>query len=81
MNLLKKREEEDQIQALVTDRRLSACYESPSSAGAAYRRVLDAAHMVDQLWYTKDSGLLAYSLALPNNVAFNVVEFAKSQIE
>ena len=29
----------------------------------------------------QDSGLLAYSLALLNNVAFNVVEFAKSQID
>ena len=44
-------------------------------------RVLELAHMVDQLWSNKDSGLLAYSLALLNNVAFNVVEFAKSQIE
>ena len=37
--------------------------------------------MVDQLWSNKDSGLLAYSLALLNNVSYNVVEFAKSQIE
>lgn len=44
-------------------------------------RVLELAHMVDQLWSNKDSGLLAYSLALLNNVAFNVVEFAKSQID
>ena len=44
-------------------------------------RVLELAHMVDQLWSNKDSGLLAYSLALLNNVAFNVVEFTKSQIE
>jgi len=44
-------------------------------------RVLELAHMMDQLWGNKDSGLLAYSLALLNNVAFNVVEFAKSQID
>jgi len=44
-------------------------------------RVLELAHMVDQLWSNKDSGLLAYSLALLNNVSYNVVEFAKSQIE
>ena len=37
--------------------------------------------MVDQLWSNKDSGLLAYSLALLNNVAYTVVEFANSQIE
>ncbi|KDR21766.1 probable cleavage and polyadenylation specificity factor subunit 2 isoform X2 [Zootermopsis nevadensis] len=44
-------------------------------------RVLELAHMLDQLWRNKDSGLLAYSLALLNNVSYNVVEFAKSQIE
>lgn len=44
-------------------------------------RVLELAHMLDQLWQNKDSGLLAYSLALLNNVSYNVVEFAKSQIE
>lgn len=37
--------------------------------------------MLDQLWRNKESGLLAYSLALLNNVSYNVVEFAKSQIE
>lgn len=44
-------------------------------------RVLELAHMLDQLWKNKDSGLLAYTLALLNNVSYNVVEFAKSQIE
>uniref|UniRef100_T1J0U4 Cleavage and polyadenylation specificity factor subunit 2 n=1 Tax=Strigamia maritima TaxID=126957 RepID=T1J0U4_STRMM len=44
-------------------------------------RVLELAHMVDQLWRNQDSGLLAYSLALLNNVSYNVVEFAKSQVE
>merc|ERR1712233_281885 len=44
-------------------------------------RGLELAHMMDQLRGNKDSGLLAYSLALLNNVAFNVVEFAKSQID
>jgi Cft2 family RNA processing exonuclease len=43
-------------------------------------RVLELAHMLDQLWRNKDSGLLAYSLALLNNVSYNVVEFAKSQV-
>lgn len=37
--------------------------------------------MLDQLWRNKESGLLTYSLAMLNNVAYNVVEFAKSQIE
>lgn len=44
-------------------------------------RVLELAHMVDSLWQNKDSGLMTYSLALLNNVSYNVVEFAKSQIE
>ncbi len=44
-------------------------------------RVLELAHMVDHLWQIPDSGLVAYSLALLNNVGYNVVEFAKSQIE
>ncbi|CAB4056673.1 CPSF2 [Lepeophtheirus salmonis] len=44
-------------------------------------RVLELAHMVDQLWQNRDSGLLAYSLALVNNFSYSVVEFAKSQIE
>lgn len=44
-------------------------------------RVLELAHMLEQLWKNKESGLLAYSLALLNNVCYNVVEFAKSQIE
>lgn len=44
-------------------------------------RVLELAHMLDQLWRNKESGLLAYSLAFLNNVSYNVVEFAKSQIE
>lgn len=44
-------------------------------------RVLELIHMLDQLWRNKESGLLAYSLALLNNVSYNVVEFAKSQIE
>ena len=44
-------------------------------------RVLELAYMLDQLWQNKDSGLLVYSLAMLNNVSYNVVEFAKSQIE
>ena len=44
-------------------------------------RVLELAHMVESLWQNKDSGLMTYSLALLNYVSYNVVEFAKSQIE
>ena len=32
------------------------------------------------MWRNQESGLMAYSLALLNNVAYNVVEFAKSQV-
>ncbi|KAL5273884.1 CPSF2 family protein [Megaselia abdita] len=44
-------------------------------------RVLELAHMLDQLWKNRDSGLMAYSIALLNYVSYNVIEFAKSQIE
>ena len=44
-------------------------------------RVLELAHMLDQLWKNKESGLMAYSLALLSNVSYNVVEFSKSMIE
>ncbi|XP_073950786.1 cleavage and polyadenylation specificity factor subunit 2 [Choristoneura fumiferana] len=44
-------------------------------------RVLELAHMLDQLWRNKDSGLVAYTLLLLSNVSYNVVGFAKSQIE
>lgn len=35
----------------------------------------------DQMWRNTESGLCAYSIALLNNVSYNVVEFAKSQVE
>lgn len=44
-------------------------------------RVLELAHMLDQLWRNKEYGLNAYSLAVLSNVSYNVFEFAKSQIE
>ncbi|XP_014768570.1 cleavage and polyadenylation specificity factor subunit 2 [Octopus bimaculoides] len=44
-------------------------------------RVLELAQLLDQMWRSPDSGLSTYSLALLNNVSFNVVEFAKSQVE
>jgi len=43
-------------------------------------RVLELAHMLDQLWRSKDSGLSPYSVALLNNLAYNVMEFSKSQV-
>lgn len=44
-------------------------------------RVLELSHMLDQLWKNKEYGLNAYSLAVLSNVSYNVIEFAKSQIE
>ncbi|XP_013796145.1 cleavage and polyadenylation specificity factor subunit 2 isoform X4 [Apteryx mantelli] len=43
-------------------------------------RVLELAQLLDQIWRTKDAGLGVYSLALLNNVSYNVVEFSKSQL-
>lgn len=43
-------------------------------------RVLELAHLVDQLW-KENSGLTAYSAALLNNVSTSVIDFAKSQVE
>ena len=34
----------------------------------------------DQMWRNQESGLCAYSIALLNCVSYNVVEFAKSQV-
>lgn len=44
-------------------------------------RVLELAHMLEQLWRNQDSGLMAYSLVMASNVAKNVIDFAKSQVE
>ena len=44
-------------------------------------RVLELSHMLDQLWKTSGSGLSPYSLAMLNTVSYNVIEFAKSQVE
>ncbi|XP_065184481.1 cleavage and polyadenylation specificity factor subunit 2-like [Sycon ciliatum] len=44
-------------------------------------RVLELCQLLDRLWRNQESGLIAYSLALLSNVSYNVVEFAKSQVE
>uniref|UniRef100_A0A1I8HSY1 Cleavage and polyadenylation specificity factor subunit 2 n=1 Tax=Macrostomum lignano TaxID=282301 RepID=A0A1I8HSY1_9PLAT len=44
-------------------------------------RCLELTHLLEQLWQNQQSGLMAYSLALLNCVAHNVVEHAKSQVE
>ncbi|CAF4485290.1 unnamed protein product, partial [Rotaria sp. Silwood2] len=44
-------------------------------------RVLELALLLEQLWRNEQSGLFAYSLALLNNFSFQVIEFARSQVE
>lgn len=43
-------------------------------------RMLELSHMLDQLWRSKEAGLQMFSLALINNLAYNVIEFAKLQV-
>lgn len=44
-------------------------------------RVLELAHMLEQLWRNQESGLMTYSLALLNNQSYNVLQFAQSLVE
>ncbi|XP_071961785.1 cleavage and polyadenylation specificity factor subunit 2-like [Antedon mediterranea] len=44
-------------------------------------RVVELSLLLDQLWHKQESGLGTYSLAMLNNVSYNVVEFAKSMME
>ncbi|WKX88238.1 hypothetical protein Q1695_008124 [Nippostrongylus brasiliensis] len=44
-------------------------------------RVLEIAHLLDQLWANTQSGLQKYNLVMMSHVAASVVEFAKSQVE
>ncbi|XP_064621428.1 cleavage and polyadenylation specificity factor subunit 2-like [Lineus longissimus] len=71
------RDEQLMTNILQTMRRSGNCLVAVDTAG----RVLELAQLLDQLWRNSESGLMAYSLALLNNVSYNVVEFAKSQVE
>ena len=44
-------------------------------------RVLELAQLLDNLWKNEESGLNQYSLAFLSNMSYNVMEFAKSQME
>ncbi|KAI1716258.1 metallo-beta-lactamase superfamily domain-containing protein [Ditylenchus destructor] len=44
-------------------------------------RVLEIAHLLDQLWNNKEAGLMTYNLVMLSNVASSVIESAKSQVE
>ncbi|ELU12868.1 hypothetical protein CAPTEDRAFT_155355 [Capitella teleta] len=71
------RDEQLMTTILQTLRNDGNCLVALDTAG----RILELAHLLDQMWRNQESGLMAYSLALLNNVAYNVVEFAKSQVE
>lgn len=75
----RRRDRDTQLmsQILKTTRRGGNVLLTVDTAG----RVLELSQLLDQLWRNPDSGLLAYSLALLNNVSYNVVEFAKSLVE
>lgn len=80
MNTQARRKERDQ--ALLTNilntlRRGGNILIAVDTAG----RVLELSQLLDQMWRNQESGLCAYHLALLNNVSYNVVEFAKSQVE
>jgi cleavage and polyadenylation specificity factor subunit 2 len=44
-------------------------------------RLLELAQLLEQNWRQADTGLSAYSIAILNNVSYNVMEFAKAQVE
>ncbi|KAH7697660.1 hypothetical protein AAVH_35256 [Aphelenchoides avenae] len=44
-------------------------------------RVLEIAHLLDQLWQNKEAGLMTYNLVMLSHVASSVIESAKSQVE
>ncbi|VDN22545.1 unnamed protein product [Gongylonema pulchrum] len=44
-------------------------------------RILEIAHLLDQLWNNAEAGLMTYNLVMLSYVASSVVEFAKSQVE
>ncbi|XP_011409895.2 PREDICTED: cleavage and polyadenylation specificity factor subunit 2-like [Amphimedon queenslandica] len=44
-------------------------------------RVLELSQLLDQMWRHQELGFGAYSIVLLSNVSYNVVEFAKSQVE
>ncbi|CAI5452093.1 unnamed protein product [Caenorhabditis angaria] len=44
-------------------------------------RILEIAHLLDQLWSNTDAGLSTYNLVMLSHVASSVVQFAKSQLE
>lgn len=73
----KNRDEQLVTQLISTLRDGGDCLLVIDSAG----RVLEIAHLLDQMWQNPDVGLSTYNLVMLSSVASSVIEAAKSQIE
>ncbi|CAI2353228.1 unnamed protein product [Caenorhabditis sp. 36 PRJEB53466] len=73
----KDRDEQLVTRILRTVRQKGDCLIVIDTAG----RVLELAHLLDQLWSNADAGLSTYNLVMMSHVASSVVQFAKSQLE
>lgn len=73
----KNRDEQLVTQLLSTLRDGGDCLLVIDTAG----RVLEIAHLLDQMWQNPDAGLSTYNLVMLSSVASSVIEAAKSQIE
>lgn len=73
----KDRDEQLVTKILRTVRQKGDCMIVIDTAG----RVLELAHLLDQLWSNVDAGLSTYNLVMMSHVASSVVSFANTQIE
>ncbi|CAB3397435.1 unnamed protein product [Caenorhabditis bovis] len=73
----KDRDEQLVTKILRTVRQKGDCLIVIDTAG----RVLELAHLLDQLWSNTEAGLSTYNLVMMSHVASSVVQFAKSQLE
>ncbi|KJH51278.1 metallo-beta-lactamase domain protein [Dictyocaulus viviparus] len=73
----KERDEQLVTTILKTVRQNGDCAIVIDTAG----RVLEIAHLLDQLWANTQSGLQKYNLVMMSHVAASVVEFDQSQVE
>lgn len=76
---IKRKDRDEQLvtKILRTVRQKGDCMIVIDTAG----RVLELAHLLDQLWSNADAGLSTYNLVMMSHVASSVVQFAKSQLE
>uniref|UniRef100_A0A7E4UVQ9 Cleavage and polyadenylation specificity factor subunit 2 n=1 Tax=Panagrellus redivivus TaxID=6233 RepID=A0A7E4UVQ9_PANRE len=73
----KNRDEQIVTQLLATLRDGGDCLVVIDTAG----RVLEIAHLLDQMWANQEIGLSTYNLVMLSSVASSVIETAKSSIE